>query len=179
MRPADESGWIPESLWQFLYRLSKHRDGPDQWRQQQTAFLQRTTVSLASQAPNPPPELSAHTYHCLKPTSGCGTSSLCEGGYLHLPARHEICTLTDPLEDLLQLGVNKRIIWKSKEGTCQREDGSVPLTAAAAGHIVQHVVSTARTLNTEHLSYFESGSSDFAQCVDYSLCVSLWQERRV
>lgn len=45
--------------------------------------------------------------------------------------------------------------------------------------LCSHAVSTARTLNTEHLSYFECGSSDFAQCVDYSLRVSLRQERRV
>lgn len=46
--------------------------------------------------------------------------------YLHLPARHEVCTLTDALKDPLQLGVNERIIWKNG-GTVQNQAPSVPL----------------------------------------------------
>lgn len=46
-------------------------------------------------------------------------------------------------------------------------------------HFCGRAGSSARTLNTEHLSYFERGSSDVAQGVDYSLGVGLGQERRV
>lgn len=34
-------------------------------------------------------------------------------------------------------------------------------------------VATVRTLNAEHLSYLECSTADLAQCVDYSLSISL------
>lgn len=30
--------------------------------------------------------------------------------YIHLPGRHEVCTLPDPLKDLLQLGVDEGVV---------------------------------------------------------------------
>ncbi len=30
--------------------------------------------------------------------------------YIHLPGRHEVCALSDPLKDLLQLGVDEGVV---------------------------------------------------------------------
>lgn len=104
---------------------------------------------------------------------GCDRRAEAPSAYLHLPAGHEVCTLTDALEDLLQLRVNERIIWKNEERFRTRL--RFPLTGTAPGHILPSPL----TLDAEHLSYFQRRSADFTQRVDYSLCVGLRQERRV
>lgn len=35
--------------------------------------------------------------------------------YIHLPRGHEVCTLPDPLKDLLQLGVNEGVVCRGEE----------------------------------------------------------------
>lgn len=114
-------GRVPGSWWQVLGRLSTHRDAPDRWKRQRKASRQKTTVCPSSRALNPPPGLSAgsdtqpwsrllRTNRDGGPVARFSSGGPEEHADLHLPARHEICTLTDPLEDLLQLGVNERVI---------------------------------------------------------------------
>lgn len=35
--------------------------------------------------------------------------------YIHLPGRHEVCALPDPLKDPLQLGVDEGVVWEKKK----------------------------------------------------------------
>lgn len=35
--------------------------------------------------------------------------------YIHLPGRHEVCTLPDPLKDLLQLGVDEGVVLRERQ----------------------------------------------------------------
>lgn len=60
----------------------------------------------------------------------CVSGAEAPSAYLHLPAGHEVGTLTDALEDLLQLGVDEGIIWRNV-GTFQNRALSVPPTIPA------------------------------------------------
>lgn len=86
------------------------------------------TASPASQDPNLPPGLSEFPDKGFKEV--CVTGAEAPSAYLHLPAGHEVGTLTDALEDLLQLGVDEGIIWRNV-GPFQNRALSVPPTITA------------------------------------------------
>lgn len=43
--------------------------------------------------------------------------------YFQLPGRHEVGTLSDPLEDPLQLGVDEGVVWTEKKMEMFENDG--------------------------------------------------------
>lgn len=92
--------------------------------------------------------------------------------YIHLPGRHEVGTLSDPLEDPLQLGVDEGVVWIQKMRCLHMTEKKKLPTDPGTVKRVSAVVAGC-TLNAEHLSYLERSPADLAQRVDYPLSISL------
>ena len=83
---------------------------------------------------------------------------------------------------LCSWGLMKELSEENIMGSCQKNAWKTSDVWIKEGHLntfSSDAVVKVCTLNAEHLSYLECSPTDLAQCVDNSLSIGLWQERRV
>lgn len=58
--------------------------------------------------------------------------------YIHLPSRHKVCALPDPLKDLLQLGVDEGVVWRKHNGKLSEKKCLESLWCVDKGRTSEH-----------------------------------------